>query len=121
MNKYFICIIDRYVLNKIQNNEIWGVKKSNINALKKSKKGDKLIFYVKAGRLNDKSYAPSIFGIYEINSDIYYDSSDIFKFGTEVFPNRVKIKQIFKMKESKSFKPLITKLNFGIISKYIKK
>lgn len=109
MSKKFICIIDWGNYEKIIENNILGVKYLHRGQINNVNIGDKLLFYIKAGKYQGDKKDSSIIGAFEIISDVFSDETRIFK-GTENFPLRVKIKRIEKFKEPKNFRPLISKL-----------
>jgi len=110
MNNNFICITNWQNYYKIIENNIWGVKKYSLNQLHKTSIGDKLLFYIKTGRWQGKKFEPSIFGVYEVAGDIFFDESELFLYDNETFPYRVKIKKIFQINSPKNFRPLIPML-----------
>ena len=107
MNNKYICITNWQNYYKMIETNIWGVKKSSISQLKKLHIGDYLLFYIKYGKWKNEKLDSSIYGIYKVDSDIFYDESEIFLYNNEKYPYRVKIKKIFQMDNPKSFRPLI--------------
>lgn len=109
MSKKFICVTDWINLDKIVNNDIWGVKEHHRRQIYNTSIGDKLLFYIKAGKDGGRKKDTAIFGIYEVASDVFYDDSQIFK-GKEAFPLRVEIKRTVHIEGPKDFRSLISKL-----------
>jgi len=114
--KYWLCITTEDNWKVIKAKNIWGVPERHKNTIAKVRKGDKLLIYVKQEREKDVIKEPRIVAIYEVVSDVFKDSTRIFKtpkgMGNETFPLRVKIKPIKIFKKPVEFKPLIPKLKF---------
>lgn len=114
MTNYWLCITNNQNWEIIKRKKIWGVSKRHEQAIRKSKIGDKLVFYVKQENQKGKIIEPRIVGIFEVASDVYEDSTRIFKTPPktkeEAYPLRIKIKPLI-IGEIK-FKPLIPQLMF---------
>jgi len=111
--KYWLCITNHDNWKVIKEKNIWGVPKRHKNTIAKVKPGDKLIIYVKQERKDKQIFEPKLMGIFEVASEVYNDSTKIFKSPphlNETYALRVKIKPI-KLGELE-FKPLIPKLKF---------
>ncbi len=82
----------------------------------KLKKGDRCLIYVKQERIGNELKESRIVGEYDVESEVFKDSSRIFKsppnMGNESFPYRIKLKPIKVFKKPIEFKPLIPKPNF---------
>lgn len=113
---YWLCITTEENWKVIKEKNIWGVSERHRNTIAKVKPGDKLLIYVKQERRKDKILEPKIVAIYEAASEVFKDSSRIFKtpkdMGNEAFPLRIKLKPVKIFKKPIEFKPLIPKLNF---------
>ncbi|NJE05128.1 EVE domain-containing protein [Thermococcus sp. M36] len=110
---YWLCITNRDNWGVVKEKNVWGVAKRHKNTIAKVKPGDKLVFYVKQERKNKEVLEPKIVGIFEVVSELYTDSTKIFKSPphlSETYPLRIKIRPI-KLGEL-DFKPLIPKLKF---------
>jgi predicted RNA-binding protein len=83
MNNYwlFISNISNYIISASQ--MIWGVEERYKSKIEKTKKGDKIIFYL-IGR--------HIGGIFEVTSDVYFDDKKIFDGG--IYPYRINIRPV---------------------------
>lgn len=113
---YWLCITDEKNWNVVKAKNIWGVPERHRNTIAKVKKGDKLLMYLKQEKINDELKESRITGVFEANSEVFTDSTKIFKvpkgMGSETFPLRVKLKPVEILKKPIEFKPLIPKLNF---------
>ncbi|AIY89393.1 EVE domain-containing protein [Geoglobus acetivorans] len=82
----------------------------------KLKPGDKLLIYLKQERDKDEIKEPRIVAVYEAVSEVFRDSSRIFKtpkgMGNETFPLRIRLKPIKIFDKPVEFKPLIPELKF---------
>jgi len=113
---YWLCITNDENWEVIKKRNIWGVSERHKNTIGKVKKGDKLLIYVKQGKVNDEVKPSRIVGAYEVVSNVFRDSTRIFSskgfIKNEVFPYRVRIKPIKIFDKPIEFKPLIPKLTF---------
>lgn len=108
---YWICITTEENWEVIRDKKIWGVAKRHEGTLRKVKRGDRLLIYVKQKVEDKKIVEPRIVGAFEVESEVFHDSTRIFKSPyNEVYPLRVKIKELKLGKVD--FKPLIPKLKF---------
>lgn len=107
----YICITDWSNIDTIIKNNIWAAKDKHLNQISECEIGDRLIFFIKSGRYKGEKKPTSVYGIYEVSSDLFRDESKIFS-GDETYPNRIKIKKIVDVEKIKRFKPLIPKLKF---------
>ena len=113
MANYWLCITNNQNWEIIKEKKIWGVSKRHEKAIRKSKIGDKLIFYVKQENQKGKIIEPRIVGVFEVASDVYEESTKIFKAPpktNETYPLRIKVKPLI-LGEIK-FKPLLPQLTF---------
>ncbi|MDK2853751.1 MAG: hypothetical protein PWP49_1821 [Thermococcaceae archaeon] len=114
--RYWLCITTEENWEVIKEKNIWGVPERHKNTIAKVKPGDKLLIYVKQERREDKILEPKIVAIYEAASEVFKDSSRIFKtpkdMGNETFPLRIKLKPVKIFEKPVEFKPLIPKLKF---------
>lgn len=113
---YWICITNEENWKVIRERNVWGVSERHKNTIAKVKSGDKLLIYLKQERDGDAVKEPRIVAIYEAVSEVFRDSSRIFKtpqnMRGEIFPVRIKIKPIKIFDKPVEFKPLIPKLKF---------
>ena len=114
--KYWLCITNEENWKVIKQKNIWGVPERHKNTIAKVKTGDKLLIYIKQGREKDTIREPRIVAVYEASSEVFKDSTKVFKtpkdMGNETFPLRLKIKPIRIFEEPIEFKSLIPKLKF---------
>jgi predicted RNA-binding protein len=101
----------------IKEKNVWGVSERHNNTIAKVKPGDKLVIYLKQEKIKDEVKEPRIVGVYEVVTEPFKDSTQIFsskgmKGSNETFPWRVKIKPIKIFDKPVEFKPLIPKLKF---------
>jgi predicted RNA-binding protein len=98
-----------------QKNE-WGVPERHKNTIAKVKPGDKLLIYLKQERDKNKVIEPRIVAAYETKSEVFKDSTRIFKtpegMGNEAFPLRIKLKPVKIFSTPVDFKSLIPRLKF---------
>ena len=113
---HWLCITNEENWNVIRKNNVWGVPERHKNTIARVKPGDKLLIYLKQERDKDKIIEPRIAAAYEVTSQVFKDSSRIFKsppsMGNESFPLRIKLKPIKIFDKPVDFKSLIPKLNF---------
>ncbi|AKG91656.1 Uncharacterized protein conserved in archaea [Geoglobus ahangari] len=113
---YWLCITNEENWKVIKEKNIWGVPERHRNTIAKVKPGDKLLIYLKQERIKDKIKEPRIVAVYEAFSEVFRDSSKIFKspkgMGNETFPLRIKLKPVKIFDKPVEFKPLIPKLKF---------
>lgn len=93
---YWLCITNEENWHVVKEKNIWGVAERHRNTILKVKKGDKLLMYLKQEKINDELKESRITGVFEANSEVFTDSTKIFKvpkgMGSETFPLRVKLK-----------------------------
>ena len=113
---YWLCITNEENWKVIRERNIWGVPERHKNTIVRVKPGDKLVIYLKRERVKDKVVEPRIVAVYEAVSEVFRDSSRIFKtpkgMGNETFPLRIKLKPVKIFEKPVEFKPLIPKLKF---------
>ncbi|HIH69352.1 EVE domain-containing protein [Methermicoccus shengliensis] len=113
---YWLCITNEENWKVIKEKNMWGVPERHENTIKRVRPGDKLLIYVKQEREKDEIKEPRIVAVYEVASEVFRDSSRIFKspkgMGNETFPLRIKLKPIKIFEKPVEFKPLIPKLKF---------
>jgi len=113
---YWLCITTEDNWNVIKERNIWGVQEKHRNTIARVKPGDKCVIYVMSTKKDDEIIPPRIVAIYEVVSEVFRDSSRIFKpplrDKSEVFPLRVRLKPVEIFEEPVEFKPLIPKLKF---------
>ncbi len=113
---YWLCITTEENWKIVKEKNVWGVPERHRNTIAKVKHGDKLLIYLKQEKIGDEIKEPRIVATYEVVSELFKDSTKIFKtpkgMGNETFPWRVKIKLVKIFKKPVEFKPLIPKLKF---------
>jgi len=112
---YWLCITNEENWKVIKAKNIWGVPGRHKSTISKVKPGDKLLIYLKQEKIGDELKEPRIVGVFEVASEVFEESSRIFKAprgSNEVFPYRIKIKPIKIFDKPLEFKPLIPKLKF---------
>lgn len=113
---FWLCITTEENWEVIKSKNIWGVPERHKNTIAKVKKGDRLLLYLKQERKEDKVEEPRIVAEYEAISEVFRDSSKLFRppkgMGNETFPLRIKIRPVEIFKIPVEFKPLIPKLEF---------
>lgn len=113
---YWLCITTEENWKVIKEKNIWGVPERHKNTISKVKPGDKLLIYIKQEKVNNELKDSKIVAVYEVISEVFRDSSRIFKapkgMGNETFPLRIKLKPIKIFEKPIEFKPLIPKLKF---------
>ncbi len=113
---YWLCITNEENWKVIRERNIWGVPERHKNTIARVKPGDKLVIYLKQEIVKDKVVEPKIVAVYEAVSEVFRDSSRIFKtpkgMGNETFPLRIKLKPVKIFEKPVEFKPLIPKLKF---------
>jgi predicted RNA-binding protein len=113
---YWLCITTEENWEVIRNKNIWGVPERHKNTIAKVKSGDKLLIYLKQEKIKDEVKEPRIVAVYEAVSEVFRDSSRIFKtpkgMGDESFPFRIKLKPVKIFDKLVEFKSLIPKLKF---------
>ena len=114
--KYWLCITTEENWRVIREKNVWGVPDRHKNTIARVKPGDKLLIYLKQERDKEEIKEPRIVAVYEAVSEVFRDSSRIFKsprgMGNETFPLRIKIKPVKIFDKPVEFKPLIPKLKF---------
>lgn len=113
---YWLCITTEENWKVIKEKNIWGVQEKHRNTIAKVKPGDKCLIYVMSTKKDDEIVPPRIMGVYEVVSEVFKDTSKIFRpperNRNEVFPLRIKLKPIKIFEKSVDFKSLIPKLKF---------
>ena len=118
MNKmtYWLCITNEENWNVVRAKNVWGVAERHRNTIAKANKGDTLLMYLKQEKIGDELVPSRIAGVFVADSDVFVDSTRIFKvpkgMGTETFSLRIKLKPVDIFKEPVEFKPLIPRLKF---------
>jgi predicted RNA-binding protein len=113
---YWLCITTEENWKVIKEKNVWGVPERHKNTIAKVKPGDKLLIYVKQEKVGDETKPSRIVAVYEAASEVFKDSSKIFKtpkgMSNETFPLRIKLKPVEVFEKPVEFKPLIPKLKF---------
>ncbi|MBA2861034.1 EVE domain-containing protein [Methanococcus maripaludis] len=115
---YFLCITTEENWNVIKEKKIWGVSKRYKNLISKLNLGDYLVIYEMGKQKTKTSEAKPqyIRAVYEVTSEIKEDAKKIFephpKNPKEVYPLRVKLKEVKILKEPILFRELVPKMEF---------
>jgi len=112
----WLCISTRANDEVTRKMNLWGVAKRYASIIARVKMGDTLFMYTMK-EIGEKEIIPSVItGVYEAISEVYEDESPIFvtpkALGDEVFPYRIKLKQIRVFAEPIPFKPLVPEMSF---------
>jgi predicted RNA-binding protein len=114
--KYWLCILNRENWKTVCNRNVWGVSERHKNTIAKASVGDQLFFYVVGETVNGEHFESAVIGMGKVTSDVYRDSSRIFKGAGknkhESYPLRLKIKNIVQFPQELKFKSLIADLSF---------
>jgi len=109
---YWLCITNEENWKVIKQKKVWGVPERHKNTIAKVKPG----VYLKQEKVGDETRPSRIVAVYEAASEVFRDSSKIFKspkgMGNETFPLRIKLKPVKIFDKPVEFKPLIPKLKF---------
>ena len=87
---YWICITNQKNWDIINDKGVWGVSQTYMNILSQVEMGDKILFYIKGGKV--KGIFMAISKMYKNNEKVF-NSTSIFK-ENEIFPYRINIKRI---------------------------
>ena len=108
---YWLCITTGENWKVIKQKNIWGVQEKHRNTIAKVKLGDKCLIYIMSTKKGDEVIPPRIMAVYEVASEVFKDSSRIFKpparNRNETFPLRVRLKPVKIFEKPIEFKPLI--------------
>jgi predicted RNA-binding protein len=108
--KYWLCVTNQENWEVIKERNIWGVEERHRNTISKVRPGDKLLVYVMGTKKDDESLPPRIVAVYEAVSEVFIDSSRIFK--GKVYPLRIRLRPIAVFSKSLDFRELVPKLGF---------
>jgi predicted RNA-binding protein len=114
--KYWLYITNSDNWKVTKEKKILGASKRHRNALSRMKIGDKCLIYVVGGWSGGEISPPKIVGAYNVASEVFRDSTKIFKEGTygrtEIFDFRLKLEPLNVYKDPIDFKPLVPQLDF---------
>lgn len=111
----WLCITTEENWQIIRKKNIWGVADRHKNTIAKVKPGDKCLIYVMSTKKDKETIPPRIVAAYEVVSEVFKDSTRIFKSPpgkNEIYPLRIKLKPIKVFEKPVDFKSLIPKLKF---------
>jgi predicted RNA-binding protein len=108
--KYWLCVTNQENWEVIKERNIWGVEERHRNTISKVKPGDKLLIYVMGTKKDDESLLPRIVAVYEAVSEVFIDSSRIFK--GKVYPLRIRLRPIAVFSKPLDFRELVPRLSF---------
>jgi len=112
---YWLCITTEENWNVVKKKNIWGVAERHRNTIARVKPGDKCLIYVMSTKKNSEIIPPRIVAAYEVASEVFKDSTRIFKSPpnkSEIYPLRIRLKPIKVFLTPIDFKSLIPKLKF---------
>jgi predicted RNA-binding protein len=108
--KYWLCVTNQENWEVIKERNIWGVEERHRNTISKVKPGDRLLIYVMGTKKDDESLSSRIVAVYEAVSEVFIDSSRIFK--GKVYPLRIRLRPIAVFSRPLDFRELVPKLSF---------
>ena len=108
--KYWLCVTNQENWKVIKERNIWGVEERHRNTISKVKPRDRLLIYVMTTKKDDESLPPRIVAAYEAVSEMFTDSSRIFK--GKVYPLRIRLRPIAVFSKPLDFRELVPKLGF---------
>jgi predicted RNA-binding protein len=108
--KYWLCVTNQENWKVVKEKDIWGVEERHRNTISKVKPGDKLLIYVMGTKKDDESLPPRIVAVYEAVSEVFIDSSRIFK--GKVYPLRIRLRPIAVFSKPLDFRELVPRLSF---------
>jgi len=113
---YWFCITSEENWKVIREKNIWGVPERHRNIIARVKPGDRLLIYLKQEKVGDETRPSRIVAVYEAASEVFRDSTKIFKppaeNENETFPLRIKLKPVKIFNKPVEFRPLIPRLKF---------
>jgi len=111
----WLCITTEENWKVIKQRNIWGVAERHSNTIAKVKPKDKCLIYVLSTKKNKEIIPPRIVAAYEVVSEVFRDSTRIFKSQpnkNESYPLRIRLKPIKIFSTPVDFKSLVPKLRF---------
>ena len=108
--KYWLCVTNQENWEVIKERNIWGVEERHRNTISKVKPGDRLLIYVMGTKKDNESLPPRIVAVYEAVSEVFIDSSRLFK--GKVYPLRVRLRPIAIFPKPLDFRELVPRLSF---------
>jgi predicted RNA-binding protein len=108
--KYWLCVTNQENWEVIREKNIWGVEERHRNSILKVKPGDKLLIYVMGTKKENETLPPRIVAAYEAISEMFTDSSRIFK--GKLYPLRIRLRPIVIFSRLLDFRELVPRLSF---------
>jgi len=108
--KYWLCVTNQENWEVIREKNIWGVEERHRNTISKVKPGDRLLIYVMGTKKENETLPPKIVAAYEAVSEMFTDSSRIFK--GKLYPLRIRLRPIAIFSKPLDFRGLVAKLSF---------
>jgi predicted RNA-binding protein len=108
--KYWLCVTNQENWEVIKEKNIWGVEERHRNTISKVRPGDKLLVYVMGTKKENETLPPRIVAAYEAVSEMFTDSSRIFK--GKLYPLRIRLRPIAIFSKPLDFRGLVAKLSF---------
>ena len=108
--RYWLCVANQENWEVIREKNIWGVEERHRNTISKVKPGDRLLIYVMGTKKENETLLPRIVAAYEAVSEVFTDSSRIFK--SKVYPLRIRLRPITVFPKPLDFRELVPKLGF---------
>jgi len=104
--RYWLCVTNQENWEK----NIWGVEERHRNTISKVRPGDKLLVYMMTTKKENETLPPRIVAAYEVVSEMFTDSSRIFK--GKLYPLRIGLRPIAVFSKPLDFRELVSKLSF---------
>jgi predicted RNA-binding protein len=108
--RYWLCVTNQENWEVIKERNIWGVEERHRNTISKVKPRDRLLIYVMGTKKDNESLPPRIVAVYEAVSEVFIDSSRIFK--GKVYPLRIRLRPIVIFPKPLDFRELVPRLSF---------
>jgi predicted RNA-binding protein len=108
--RYWLCVTNQENWEVIKEKNIWGVEERHRNTISKVRPGDKLLVYMMTTKKENETLPPRIVAAYEVVSEMFTDSSRIFK--GKLYPLRIGLRLIAVFSKPLDFRELVSKLSF---------
>jgi len=108
--RYWLCVTNQENWEVIREKNIWGVEERHRNSILKVKPGDRLLIYVMGTKKENETLPPRIVAAYEAVSEVFTDSSRLFK--GKLYPLRIRLRPIAVFPKPLDFRELVPKLSF---------
>jgi len=108
--RYWLCVTNQENWEVIREKNVWGVEERHRNSILKVKPGDRLLIYVMGTKKENETLPPRIVAAYEAISEMFTDSSRLFK--GKLYPLRIRLRPIAVFSKPLEFRELVPKLGF---------